>query len=200
MANTQRRTIPSPTDLQYAFLMENIHTYSLEDEIHRFSHSPQQQKQRLLKPQLEPKHPSLLPSDVDERVYTRAILPPGLRPSTNTPEYIPRVFPLFPPKYTYSYTPSYVPRTVDPEIIRRKAARERELVEQSLARLVRREDEQLAGGKGGLEGREGIGDVGDRGHREGVWWETWREMGCDLDGSSDVWPVPKMRRAVGAGM
>lgn len=41
MANTQRRTIPSPTDLNYAFLMENIHTYSLEDEMSRWPSPPQ---------------------------------------------------------------------------------------------------------------------------------------------------------------
>ena len=41
MANTQRRTIASPTDLNYAFLMENIHTYALEDEISRWPSPPQ---------------------------------------------------------------------------------------------------------------------------------------------------------------
>jgi len=40
MANTQRRLVPSPTDLNYAFLMENIHTYSLEDEIARWPSPP----------------------------------------------------------------------------------------------------------------------------------------------------------------
>ena len=40
MANTQRRLVPSPTDLNYAFLMENIHTYSLEDEIARWPNPP----------------------------------------------------------------------------------------------------------------------------------------------------------------
>ena len=158
MANTQRRTIPSPTDLQYAFLMENIHTYSLEDEIARF---PRPSASHRLHPQREPKHPALLPPEVDERVYTRAILPSGLRPQANTPEYIPRVFPLFPPKYTYSFTPSYVPRQVDPEVIRRKAAQERELVEQSLAQLVHREQTANAVVKRG-GGNAGKGDTGDR--------------------------------------
>lgn len=41
MANTQRRTIPSLIDLNYAFLMENIHTYSLEDEMARWPSPPQ---------------------------------------------------------------------------------------------------------------------------------------------------------------
>jgi hypothetical protein len=40
MANTQRRIVPSPTDLNYAFLMENIHTYSLEDEMQRWPNPP----------------------------------------------------------------------------------------------------------------------------------------------------------------
>jgi len=187
MANTQRRTIPSPTDLQYAFLMENIHTSALEDELLRLPSPPP------LRPQLEPKHPSLLRPEVDERVYMRDILPQGLRPAQNTPAYIPRVFPLFPPKYTYSYTPSYVPRAVDPEVIRRRAARERELVEMSLARLVRREESVVAREVDG-------GEEGGRARREAVWWETWREMGCDVDSSNEVWPVPKVRRVVGAGI
>jgi len=40
MANTQRRTVPSPTDLNYAFLMENIHTADLEDEMLRWPNPP----------------------------------------------------------------------------------------------------------------------------------------------------------------
>jgi Transcription factor TFIID complex subunit 8 C-term len=186
MANTQRRTIPSPTDLQYAFLIENIHTFALEDEISRFPHPP------LLHPQIEPPHRALDPSQVDQQIYTKAILPAQLRPQSNTPEYVPGTFPLFPPKYTWSYTPSYVPRAVDPEVIRRKAAQERELVERSLARLVQRE------GREGREERER--DTGERGERERVWWDTWREMGCDLDSLTEVWPVPKLRREVGPGM
>jgi hypothetical protein len=46
MANTQRRLVPSPTDLNYAFLMENIHTYSLEDEIARWPTPPRLRPQR----------------------------------------------------------------------------------------------------------------------------------------------------------
>ena len=46
MANTQRRLVPSPTDLNYAFLMENIHTYSLEDEIARWPAPPRLRPQR----------------------------------------------------------------------------------------------------------------------------------------------------------
>jgi hypothetical protein len=40
MANTQRRTIPSPIDLNYAFILENIHTADLEDEILRWPLPP----------------------------------------------------------------------------------------------------------------------------------------------------------------
>lgn len=187
MANTQRRTIPSPTDLQYAFLMENIHTFTLEDEISRFPNPPH------LHPQIESQHPALRPSEIDERTYMETILPPQLRPQSNTPDYIPGTFPLFPPKYTWSYTPSYVPRAVDPEVIRRKAAQERELVERSLARLVQREEKQR-------RSAEMERDMGERGLRDQVWWDTWREMGCDLDSSTEVWSVPKTRRGVGAGI
>ena len=141
---------------------------------------------------IEPLNPALLPSPVDERVYNRAILPTALRPTSNTPSSIPSTFPLFPPKYTYSFTPSYPPRAVDPETIRRKAVAERALVEQSLARLVSTETHvQSTGGgavEGGKEGREA---------REEFWWETWREMGCDLDiGGNEIWPVGKMRRGL----
>jgi hypothetical protein len=54
MANTQRRLVPSPTDLNYAFLMENIHTYSLEDEIARWPTPPRLRPQRGLIPPQSP--------------------------------------------------------------------------------------------------------------------------------------------------
>jgi hypothetical protein len=185
MANTQRRLIPSPTDLNYAFLMENIHTYSLEDEMARWPSPPH------LHPTKEPPNPALLPSLVNEKIYNRAILPPELRPSANTPAYIPPNFPTFPPKYTYAFTPTYSPRAVDPETIRRKAVAERQLVEESLARLVAEEESlkttEMQNGKEEKEGRD---------LREEVWWETWKEMGCDLDrGTKELWPVRKTRRA-----
>src|SRR5579862_2808597 len=194
MANTQRRTIPSPIDLSYAFLMENVHTYDLEDEIHRWPFPPQLHPSKgnalfHTKFTLEPPHPALLPSPVNELVYTRAILPPALRPQTNTPSFIPSTFPKFPPKYTYSFTPSYPPRAVDPETIRRKVVEERALIESSLSKLVagqvRPQAPIIAEEK---QGRE---------RREEIWWEVWREMGCDLErGNDGVWPVEKSRRGV----
>jgi hypothetical protein len=142
---------------------------------------------------IEPLHAALLPSTVDERIYTRVILPPSLRPSTNTPSFIPPTFPPFPPKYTYSFTPAYPPRPVDPETIRRKAVSERELVEQSLARLVGTSEGQVAGGGK----NSNVAHKNDRESREEVWWETWREMGCDLERSAnEIWPVGKMRRGL----
>lgn len=37
--------------------------------------------------------------------------------------------------------------------------------------------------------------------REEVWWEAWREMGCDLErGGNEVWPVGKMRRGLTGSM
>jgi Transcription factor TFIID complex subunit 8 C-term len=191
MANTQRRTIPSPTDLNYAFLMENIHTYNLEDEMSRWPHPPRIQPTQgppfhSTKLTSEPLNPALLPSPVDDVIYTQAILPATLRPANNTPASIPPTFPRFPAKYTYSYTPTYVPRAVDPELIRKVSVQERALVEQSLARLIAAEGGETAPWKTGcVEGEK----------MEEVWWETWREMGCDLDrGVGDIWEVPKVRR------
>lgn len=138
---------------------------------------------------------ALLPSEVDENVYTRIILPTTLRPSTNTPDYIPQNFPRYPPKYTYSFTPSFPPRAIDPELIRKKVVNERGLVEQNLDRLVNSEvvvqQQQQKSAAGGEE----------RDLREEVWWETWREMGCDLDrGGKEIWPVPKMGRGLTGNM
>lgn len=196
MANTQRRLTPSPTDLNYAFLMENIHTYSLEDEMARWPSPPHLHPVKgsfptILLLTVEPPNQSLLPSPVNEKIYSRAILPPELRPAANTPDYIPPYFPKFPPKYTYAFTPAYPPRAIDPETIRKKAVAERQVVEESLAKLVAKEESskprEMQNGKSELEGRE---------LREEVWWETWREMGCDLDmGAKEVWPVIKNRRA-----
>ena len=46
-----------------------------------------------------------------------------------------------------------------------------------------REGEERAGGRGGRE------------RREEMWWETWREMGCDVERwERKIWPVGKMRR------
>jgi hypothetical protein len=64
-------------------------------------------------------------------------------------------------------------------------------VEESLARLVAEEESskmtEMQNGKEEKTGRE---------LREEVWWETWKEMGCDLDrGTKEVWPVRKPRRA-----
>ena len=63
-------------------------------------------------------------------------------------------------------------------------------MEQSLARLVSAGTlaQSTHGGAvgGGKEAREA---------REEVWWETWREMGGDLDHSgNDIWPVGKIGR------
>ena len=164
---------------------------------------------------VEPLNPALLPSPVDERIYTRAILPTALRPTSNTPSSIPSTFPRFPPKYTYSFTPSYPPRAVDPEIIRRKAIAELPLVEQSLARLVSAETQEAIAEMPPVEeslaklvsawtqaqstGGGSIGEANEgraaRELRDKVWWATWREMGCDLDRSgNEIWPVEKMRR------
>lgn len=68
---------------------------------------------------------------------------------------------------------------------------EREKVEQSLAKLVARETQSAVEEGAGVErtGNEG------REKREEMWWETWREMGYDLErGGSEIWPVEKMRR------
>jgi transcription initiation factor TFIID subunit 8 len=182
MANTQRRTIPSPVDLSYAFLMENVHTYHLEDEMSHWPSPPQ------LHFDIEMTHPALLPSPVNELVYTRAILPPALRPQTTTPSFIPSSFPRFPAKHTYSFTPSYPPRAVDPETIRRKVVEERALIESSLAKLVSGQVTRPVTSTGNKEGRE---------RREEVWWETWRELGCDLDTKNEgVWPVERDRRGI----
>ena len=196
MANTQRRTVPSPTDLNYAFLMENIHTADLEDEMSRWANPPhlklsigtQNPLVGSYIDKVEPLNPALEPSPVNNMIYTRAILPSALRPSNNTPPFIPPTFPPFPPKYTYAFTPTYPPRAVDPETIRKRAVAERDLVEQSLARLVASEQRESTKDPRNVpvDGRE---------KREQVWWETWREMGCDLDKTPyEVWPVGKMRR------
>ena len=82
---------------------------------------------------------------------------------------------------------------MDPETIRNRAVMEREKAEQSLAKLVAREtqnvDQSVELRK---EGRE---------TRDEVWWETWREMGCDAErGGNEVWPVRKIRRGVAESM
>jgi len=67
---------------------------------------------------------------------------------------------------------------------------ERELVEQSLARLVNSEGQVVLQHQTGSskEGRE---------LRDKVWWEVWREMGCDLErGGNEIWPVEKLRRGL----
>lgn len=57
-----------------------------------------------------------------------------------------------------------------------------------VARETRRLGEETTAGERTAE-KEG------REKREEVWWETWREMGCDLErGGMDIWPVGKMRR------
>jgi hypothetical protein len=122
---------------------------------------------------------------VDDIVFTNDILPAALRPANNTPAAIPPYFPRFPAKYTYKFTPSYPPRAVDPEMIRKQAVAERALVEESLARLVA-EDVNVA---------TPTGDDDGKGKREEIWWETWKEMGCDLDrAAGDVWEVGKVKR------
>jgi hypothetical protein len=71
---------------------------------------------------------------------------------------------------------------------------ERELVEQSLARLVNTEGQVVPQHQTGnsKEGRE---------LRDDVWWEAWMEMGCDLErGGNEVWPVGKMRRRLAGSM
>ena len=71
---------------------------------------------------------------------------------------------------------------------------EREKVEQSLAKLVAREA-QGAEEEGVGTGRGAGGRDEGREKREEIWWETWREMGCDVErGLGEVWPVEKMRR------
>ena len=65
-------------------------------------------------------------------------------------------------------------------------------MEQSLARLVSAETQAQSTGGDSIEGvKEG------REAREEVWWETWREMGCDLErGGNEIWSVGKMRRGL----
>ena len=134
--------------------------------------------------------PALLPSPVNDVVYVRAILPTSLRPSINTPSAIPAAFPRFPPKYTYSFTPSYPPRAVDPEAIRTKAVNESSLLEESLAKLV------AAEAKGEVTEARHTGKEG-RAERDEVWWETWKEMGCDLDRNvAEIWQVGDNKRGV----
>jgi hypothetical protein len=72
-------------------------------------------------------------------------------------------------------------------MIRKQAVVERALVEESLARLVAAEG-----------GETPIGITGEgKQKRDEVWWETWKELGCDLDrGNGDVWPVNKMGRGL----
>jgi hypothetical protein len=201
MANTQRRTVPSPTDLNYAFLMENIHTYSLEDEMARWPSPPQLAPTKgiliivLSFSNIEPLNPALLPSAVDERVYTRAILPSSLRPASNTPAFIPAAFPRFPPKYTYSFTPTYPPRATDPETILQKAIKERTLVEQNLARLIPTERLVQSTDMDIVAQKEG------RDEREEIWWNTWKDMGCDFEhGTNEVWPVSKVKRGLAGSL
>ena len=134
---------------------------------------------------VEPPNQALLPSPVNDVVYTRAILPSSLRPSLNTPSYIPSWFPTFPPKYTYSYTPSYPPRPVDPEDIRNKAVLERDLLDKNLERLMNLENQRLQ------ENPPKFGEARDK--REEVWWEAWKELGCDV-ARIDIWPLPKIKR------
>ena len=102
----------------------------------------------------------------------------------------------FPAKvYLLVFTPSFPPRAVDPETIRNRAVTEREKVEQSLAKLVAREMQSVR------EGEERAGERGGRERRDEMWWETWREMGCDVErGVGEVWPVGKMRRRVTGSM
>lgn len=72
---------------------------------------------------------------------------------------------------------------------------ERELVEQSLARLVNPEGQVVTQHQTENNSKE------ERELREEVWWETWREMGCDLErGGNEVWPVGKMRRGLAGSM
>jgi hypothetical protein len=73
-------------------------------------------------------------------------------------------------------------------MIRRKAVEERVLVEENLAKLVDVDGVKEINGHVAKEGRE---------QREQVWWETWKEMGCDVDmGNHEIWPVQKVRRGV----
>jgi len=138
---------------------------------------------------VEPIHPALLPSPVNELVYTRAILPSALRPQTNTPAFIPPSFPTFPPKYTYSFTPSYPPRAVDPETIRKKVVEDRTLIESSLAKLI------MSGHTTKKQTTRQITEKEGREKRDEVWWKCWREMGCDIDGGNEgIWPVERGRR------
>ena len=177
--------------------MENIHTYSLEDEMARWPSTPTFHAAKGSKPselflQEERIHPALMPSPVNETIYNKAILPTDLRPSANTPSVIPASFPRFPPKYTYSFTPAYPPRPVESEAIHEKAVEERELVEDNLAKLVGVEEHYELSSEASKAIREG------RQKREDVWWQTWRDMGCDLDrGGNQIWPVAKLSRGLG---
>jgi hypothetical protein len=136
----------------------------------------------------EPLNPALQPSPIDDIIYTQEILPEELRPSQNTPSAIPANFPPFPAKYTYSFTPSYPPRITEPELIRKQAALETQMVEKSLAKLVT--------AAGANETQETLEEA--RAKREEVWWETWKEMGCDLgkQEKEDIWEVDKVRRGM----
>lgn len=63
-------------------------------------------------------------------------------------------------------------------------------MEQSLARLVNAETQAQS-----TDGEAVAGVKEAREARDEVWWETWREMGCDLDhGGNEIWSVGKMRR------
>jgi hypothetical protein len=79
-------------------------------------------------------------------------------------------------------------------MIRNRAVTEREKVEQTLAKLVAREIQGEAGEEGGV-GRGGGRKEEGREKREEMWWETWGEMGCDVEREvGEVWPVGKTRR------
>jgi hypothetical protein len=62
------------------------------------------------------------------------------------------------------------------------------MVEESLAKLV--------AAAGATEKEETLEEA--RAKREEVWWETWRDMGCDLDKQEkeDIWEVDKVRRGM----
>ena len=136
---------------------------------------------------LEALDKALLPSPINETIFVRSVLPPSLRPANNTPNWVPPHFPPFPPKYTYSFTPTYPPRASDPETIRRTAVLERGLVEKSLGKLLKVEQDVKLETGGARE---------PRADRDELWWTTWRDMGLEVDGGEEeeIWPIGKMGR------
>jgi hypothetical protein len=70
---------------------------------------------------------------------------------------------------------------------------ETELVERSLARLVRVGEDSTESTRR-IKGRND--SVDSKTEREEVWWRTWREMGFEYIGE-EVWPVGKMTRRSG---